>query len=73
MQHKKIEFGDTVRKKMDGGDEVLMRVAKIEGDHAICKWTDAKGERHTEKFRLEELESQKLPVNRTSPKSEPHE
>ena len=71
MQYKKIEFGDTVRKKINGEGELLMRVAKIEGDYATCKWTDASGERHTEKFRLEELEKQGLVGDRPPEKSEP--
>ena len=53
-----INIGDTVRKnKPYGVDDSPMLVKGIEGEFAICVWTDEKGESRQQKFKLDELRS----------------
>jgi hypothetical protein len=53
-----INIGDTVRKnKPYGVDDSPMLVQGIEGEFAICVWTDEKGESRQQKFKLDELRS----------------
>jgi uncharacterized protein YodC (DUF2158 family) len=60
MADNTIEVGHAVRRKHDGPMGPLMTIDSIDGDSALCSWSDALDSVHTQIFHLDELERSEL-------------